>query len=132
MQPSTVKRVAKQVLMALEYLHEECGIIHAGTATFGMPRDTWTYPLLDIKHDNILFRPSNLFEVVAHQLTNIPSTTYDCGTELLPTVIPIVSQPLAATTGQIVPETQLEGVLADVGHCTYLRFITSIFLGHYF
>jgi len=71
-----------------------------------MPKDTWTYPLLDIKHDNILFRPSNLSEVVAHQLTDIPLTTCDCGTELLPTVTPIVSQPLAATTGQIMSETQ--------------------------
>ena len=34
MQPSTVKCVARQILMTLEYPHEECGIIHAGRATF--------------------------------------------------------------------------------------------------
>lgn len=28
--PSVVKRIAKQVLLGLEYLHDVCGIVHAG------------------------------------------------------------------------------------------------------
>ncbi|KDQ24645.1 hypothetical protein PLEOSDRAFT_33228 [Pleurotus ostreatus PC15] len=41
--PSIVKRVVKQVLLGLEYLHNVCGIVHT-----------------DLKHDNILFRPLDL------------------------------------------------------------------------
>jgi serine/threonine-protein kinase SRPK3 len=31
MPPSSVKRMASQVLQALDYLHTQCGIIHTGT-----------------------------------------------------------------------------------------------------
>lgn len=74
----------------------------------------------DIKHDNILFRPKGLVDVVAHELINSPSVTYDCGTEKSPPVIPVVSQPLPPTSDKVIPETDLEAVLADVGHCTYI------------
>ncbi|KAF5388969.1 hypothetical protein D9757_005045 [Collybiopsis confluens] len=89
------KRVAKQTLLALEYLHDVCGIVQA-----------------DLKPDNILFHVSDVDAVVAHELVDDPSRSYGGGTHLVPPVVPIVSQPILDP----VPPTQLEAVLADVGH----------------
>ncbi|KZT68525.1 kinase-like protein [Daedalea quercina L-15889] len=97
--PSTVKRVVRQVLLALEYLHDVCGIVHT-----------------DLKHDNILFRPRELTSVVSHELTENPSITYDCGTETNPSVIPVVSQVLPLSAQGSIHERNLDVVLADVGH----------------
>ncbi|KAL1665700.1 kinase-like domain-containing protein [Schizophyllum commune] len=97
--PSIVKRVTKQVLLGLEYLHDACGIVHG-----------------DLKHDNILFRPSDLDAVVAHELVSSPSVTYDCGTEVNPPVVPVVSQSLPLSPDPVINEKSLELVIADVGH----------------
>ncbi|KAF5345014.1 hypothetical protein D9758_010433 [Tetrapyrgos nigripes] len=93
------KRLTKQLLCSLDYLHDVCGIVHT-----------------DIKHDNILFRPSDVFAVVAHELTAKPSISYDCGTEVSPPVVPVVSQALPLSTEESVATDQLQAVLADVGH----------------
>ncbi|KAI3603905.1 kinase-like protein [Moniliophthora roreri] len=93
------KRITKQLLYSLEYLHDVCGIVHT-----------------DIKHDNILFRPSDVSAVVAHELAAKPSVSYDCGTEINPPVVPVVSQALPLSTKDSVSTDQLEAVLADVGH----------------
>ncbi|KAL0953787.1 hypothetical protein HGRIS_004971 [Hohenbuehelia grisea] len=97
--PVTVKRVVKQVLQALHYLHDVCGIVHS-----------------DLKHDNILFRPLDLERVVSHELTEVPSATYDCGTEATPTVIPVTSQGLPLSLDSTVKQRDLVAVLADFGH----------------
>ncbi|KAI0651498.1 kinase-like domain-containing protein [Trametes meyenii] len=97
--PSTVKRITKQVLLGLEYLHDSCGVVHG-----------------DLKHDNILFRPLDLDAVVAHELVSNPSVTYDCGTEVNPPVVPIVSQSLPLSTDAVINEEFLDAVIADVGH----------------
>ncbi|KIK58567.1 hypothetical protein GYMLUDRAFT_45191 [Collybiopsis luxurians FD-317 M1] len=93
------KRITKQVLYGLEYLHDVCGIVHT-----------------DIKHDNILFRLSDVDEVVAHELVAKPSVAYDAGSEVIVPVVPVVSQPLPLSLENTISPTQLEAVLADVGH----------------
>ncbi|THH14064.1 hypothetical protein EW146_g6225 [Bondarzewia mesenterica] len=98
------KRVAKQLLCGLEYLHDVCGVVHAGTS----------FP--HIKHDNVLFRPLDVPGVVAHELVTKPSVSYDCGTEVFPSVVPIVSQGLPLSTTGSIRADQLEAVIADVGH----------------
>ncbi|KAI0724742.1 kinase-like domain-containing protein [Fomitopsis betulina] len=97
--PSIVKRVTRQVLLGLEYLHDVCGIVHT-----------------DVKHDNILFRPQDLQTVIMHELVDKPSITYDCGTAASPPVVPVVSQGLPLSTDPSIHERSLDVVLADVGH----------------
>ncbi|EPS95820.1 hypothetical protein FOMPIDRAFT_1131692 [Fomitopsis schrenkii] len=97
--PSIVKRVTRQVLLGLEYLHDVCGIVHT-----------------DLKHDNILFRPQDLQTVITHELVENPSVTYDCGTEVNPSVVPVLSQGLPLSTNASIHERHLDVVLADVGH----------------
>ncbi|TFY50406.1 hypothetical protein EVJ58_g11061 [Rhodofomes roseus] len=101
--PSIVKHVVRQVLLGLEYLHEECGIVHT-----------------DLKHDNILFRPRDLHTIISHELSINPSITYDCGTELNPSVIPVVSQSLPLSIGAPIHEHDLDVVLADLGHSHWI------------
>lgn len=72
---------------------------------------------IDIKHDNILLRPADPEAVVSHELVKKPSRSYDCGTEIRPSVIPVVSQMLPLSMEPTVREGDLEAVLADVGHC---------------
>lgn len=73
----------------------------------------------DLKHDNILFRPSDLLATVTHELVERPSLTYDCGTLVNPPVIPVRSQSLPFSPDDAVSEKELDVVLADVGHCKF-------------
>jgi len=74
-----------------------------------------------MQHDNILFRPASLEAVVSHELVEDPSVSYQCGTEIRPTVIPAMSQVLPLTTEPPVREEDLEAVIADVGHSHWRR-----------
>ncbi|KAF5365363.1 hypothetical protein D9757_012129 [Collybiopsis confluens] len=93
------KRVTKQILCGLEYLHDVCEIVHT-----------------DIKHDNILFRLSDVNTVVAHALTAEPSVSYSADTEVITPIVPVVSQPLPLSLEDTVPTAHLKAVLTDVGH----------------
>ena len=72
----------------------------------------------DLKHDNILFRPSDLVAVVAHELVENPSITYNCGTLVNPPIVPVHSQSLPLSVDAAISERELHVVLADAGHCT--------------
>lgn len=72
---------------------------------------------IDIKHDNILFRPIDVNAIIAHELVVTPSVSYDCRTEISPAIVPIVSQGLSLPTDPLIREGYLEAVIADVGHC---------------
>ena len=54
-----------------------------------------------------------------HELVEKPSITYDCGTEVNPPVVPVVSQGLPLSSDPTIHEKRLDVVLADVGHCEY-------------
>ena len=76
--------------------------------------------IADLKHDNILFRPLDVTSVVTHELIENPSISYDCGTEVSPPVIPVLSQGLPLSPDPSIREALLDAVIADVGHCQYL------------
>lgn len=82
-----------------------------------MCRLTQLTTIADLKHDNILFRPLDVKTIVAHELAANPSVTYDCGTEVNPPVVPVVSQSLPLSPDPIINEKHLEAVIADFGHC---------------
>lgn len=49
-----VKRISKHILLGLQYLHDECGMIHTGSLLRLFLPKTNSYHLLDIKGENIL------------------------------------------------------------------------------
>ncbi|KAI9068928.1 kinase-like protein [Trametes sanguinea] len=97
-----VKRVVKQILLALEYLHDECGIVHT-----------------DLKPDNILFRPRNLDSVIANALVYNPSASYDCGTDVIPHITPVITQSLLLSTETYIGVEVLDSVLSDFGNAQW-------------
>ncbi|KAJ3806950.1 hypothetical protein F5876DRAFT_80171 [Lentinula aff. lateritia] len=105
--------VTKQILCSLEYLHDVCGIVHT-----------------DIKHDNILFRLSDVEAIVAHGLTTEPSVSYDGGPGVI--VVPSFSQPLPLSLEDTTPTTHLKAVPADAGYFTefLMRFWLFEFSSH--
>ncbi|KAK7457190.1 hypothetical protein VKT23_010488 [Stygiomarasmius scandens] len=93
------KRIIKHILYALEYLHDVCGIIHG-----------------DIKHDNILCRPTDLDAVITQALIQYPSISYTCDTRATPSIVPIISQPLPPSAELTIPSLETTFVLSDFGH----------------
>ncbi|GJJ08243.1 hypothetical protein Clacol_002452 [Clathrus columnatus] len=54
-----ILNLVEDLLKGLEYLHDECGIVHS-----------------DLSPSNILLRPFDLDEIIMHQLAEEPSTIY--------------------------------------------------------
>ncbi|KAG8723062.1 hypothetical protein FRC09_004895 [Ceratobasidium sp. 395] len=97
---SLVKAIVKSVLLALDYIHESCNIVHT-----------------DLKPDNILLRPDDLPSVVATDMLLDPSRTYKNATTIRPAVVPVLSQVLSFTAGDDDPDNQrVEAIIADFGH----------------
>ncbi|KAG7531179.1 hypothetical protein FFLO_04538 [Filobasidium floriforme] len=97
------KYFAKQVLQAISYLHEACGVVYG-----------------DLKSDNILFRPEDVDAVINQELINDPSCSYDRpeGKPVYGGTIAFRSQPLPPWTGKGSKEAigKMTAVLADFGH----------------
>lgn len=51
-----VKRVTKQMLLALQYIHDECHIVHTGLSANSTNDEALADVLVDIKGDNIFMR----------------------------------------------------------------------------
>lgn len=60
-----------------------------------------------------------------HELVAKPSITYDCGTEVTPPVVPVVSQGLPLSTDPSIHERHLDVVIADVGHCKHAKYLVE-------
>ena len=115
--------IVKQALKALEYLHDSCGVVHAGTSKQCVPA---TYYLtkcvcpLDLKPSNILIRPSNVDQMVMHELTEYPAPLYTNPKTTPPHEMPF--DVVASAPMTYIPDfsqgNQLHWVIADFGHCT--------------
>lgn len=76
---------------------------------------------VDIKHDNILFRPGDLEAAVRMELAEVPSSIYGFTSEINPPVIPVRSQVLPLSLTRSTKWYDLDVVIADLGHCEYHR-----------
>jgi hypothetical protein len=77
---------------------------------------------IDLKSDNILFRPEDVDAVINQELINDPSCSYDRpeGKPVYGGKVAFRSQPLPPWTGKGSKEVigKMTAVLADFGHCT--------------
>lgn len=92
----TTKRIVKQILSALNYLHTECGIIHTGKSS--NERETQLpNSHADLKPDNIMMTIDQQASVIEKLLEDDPSRLYppriDARVSPHP-VITVVSQPV--------------------------------------
>ncbi|CAE6377239.1 unnamed protein product [Rhizoctonia solani] len=100
MAPEDIADTIRHVLLALDYLHNSCGIIHT-----------------DVKFDNILYRPDDLTACIAHVLLTIPSETYRCDLRARPVAVPIVSQPITMYSPETdIQKARVQAVITDFSH----------------
>ncbi|KAG2120501.1 kinase-like domain-containing protein, partial [Suillus discolor] len=103
---ATAKRIVKQTLLALDYLHRECGLVHT-----------------DVKPDNTLICVDHMDEALTRLLQEIPSASYEPRLEpdLSPhPIITVKSQPLS-NFGFREDASNLNICLIDYGHATPIR-----------
>ena len=79
-----ILHLTRDVLKGLEYLHNECKVVHSGKSypLFAVITG-WSYYLTDLKPNNILLLPSDINKVVMRELSEQPATLYG-----FPTMIP--------------------------------------------
>jgi len=111
--------LTKHVLKGLEYLHDECKVIHSGMfcAPF-VSRIGLSHNLTDLKPGNILLLPSEVEEVVKQDLYEQPATLYGFPTTIPPNELPfhpVISAPLLFNPD---PDqgAGLHWVIGDLGH----------------
>jgi serine/threonine-protein kinase SRPK3 len=72
-----VKVIARQLLLGLDFLHRECGIIHTGMANPNISHLLYCWHLLilriDLKPTNILLELENPNSTISHYLSEVPA-----------------------------------------------------------
>jgi len=114
-----ILRLTKHVLKGLEYLHDECKVIHSGVSClpFAVGIGQAHNPT-DLKPGNILLLPSEIDEVVKQDLAEQPSTLYGFPKTIPPNELPfhpVMSAPLVFNPN-VVQGAGLHWVIADLGH----------------
>ncbi|PAV18716.1 kinase [Pyrrhoderma noxium] len=96
-----ILRLVKHVLKGLEYLHDECNIVHS-----------------DLKPNNLLLLPANIDTIVMHELAEHPSAIYEFPKTIPPNELPffpVLSAPLPFDSN-LMQDAKLHWVIADLGH----------------
>ena len=115
-----ILRLTKHVLKGLEYLHDECKVIHSGTFYMRiLCRCYWrSHRLTDLKPGNILLLPSDVDKVVMYELSDQPAVLYNFPKTIPPDELPL--HPVQSTPLIFGPETDQHAgfhwVIADLGH----------------
>lgn len=115
--PGIVKRLVRHVLLGLEYLHDVCGIVHAGRSGNPLARRVAQASMVDLKLDNIILRPQKLEAVILNELVQKPSRIYEAEGRTEPSIVPVYSQSLPVSVDRSLDEENVDAVLADYGHC---------------
>lgn len=112
-----VKELTRQLLRAVLYLHEACGILHG-----------------DIKHTHVLFRPKDIDRIAAKELLTNPSTIHpdvgDSPTRLTAPMsqpLPLPFPPTRRTKRKSCHEDGMdtfdwELTLVDMGHSSWTAY----------
>jgi serine/threonine protein kinase len=129
--PHAYKKLARQVLQALRFLHEEWNLIYVGKFRYYVADPT--YPILtrassrifvDLKPDNVCVRTNHMESVIRHEMVANPPTVAEMGRDalgrdiVLPAgVIPYFSQSLPAWLDEAdeVVQDDITAVLIDLG-----------------
>lgn len=114
-----ILEITKHVLKGLEYLHDECNVIHSGMfdALFTVVIGRSDH-LTDLGPGNILISSSELDDVVMNELSLQPATVYGFPKTIPPNELPfhpVLSAPLifGLEKGQ---GPRPHWVIADLGH----------------
>ena len=71
-----VKRIVKQALLALDYMHPECGIAHKGNSYLVARPTDRNFGVTDVKPDNILVNIGNAETAIEEEnATLLPLTS---------------------------------------------------------
>jgi len=72
-----ILRITRDVLKGLEYLHDECKVVHSGISyAFFVVSIGWPYYLTDLKPQNILLLPSDIDKIIMNKLSEQLSTLW--------------------------------------------------------
>jgi serine/threonine-protein kinase SRPK3 len=105
-----VKRIIKQILLALDYLHRECGFIHAGDPSIiALYMRISNLHRSDLKADNISLCLGEADVAVTGYLAQHPSESYE------PRIDPRVSSdPILTVKSQPLPSFSIDPTLSDI------------------
>ena len=114
-----VLRLTKDILKGLEYLHDECKVIHSGMFHAPLPAVvSQSDYLTDLKPGNILLLPSDVDGIVMRELSEQPAMLYNFPKTIPPDELPfhpVESAPLIFVLKTIQSAT-FHWVIADLGH----------------
>lgn len=119
-----ILRIMKHVLKGLEYLHDECQIVHSGMSSscFAVIEQPMQYPT-DLNPGNILLLPSDVDKVVTHEVLQHPATLYGFPKTIPPNELPfhpVLSTPLIFGLSMNT-DAGLHWVIADLGHAHFQK-----------
>ena len=120
-----ILRLAKHVLKGLEYLHDECNIVHSGMSFIVFHCTIAIAKLIvspDLKPNNLLLLPANIDTIVMHELAEHPSAIYEFPKTIPPNELPffpVLSAHLPFDSN-LMQDAKLHWVIADLGHGTLL------------
>lgn len=126
-----ILRIAKDVLKGLDYLHNECQIVHSGVSAFLFPISTGRCNYLtDLKPGNILLLPSDLDKIVTSEVLQHPGTLYTFPKTIPPEELPfhpVLSAPLIFSLDKT-RNTELHWVITDLGHGKLMQHLGKLLM----